>query len=225
MKSKTFYHGGFVTATCVEASDTHTGKYEWEAGVAKIHFTTQIKELTKVTLETVKGAKMVCAGETGTGEYAGLKTVRDVILSFTGCELVKGSVQCTSAGAAAGEVVSQPLEGILGIEELGATPVANKIGLDLYPAGKTGPVMAFACAGTSASIKGSVIVPVAENKTSLTNIWKPVATKGRQQPESFLGAPVDVLEETLNGATPEQIGLKLTTTQTSEEPVEITTVF
>ncbi len=225
VKSKTFYHGGFTTATCLEASEPHTGKYEWEAGVAKTHFTTQTKELSKVTLETVKGAKMVCAGETGTGEYAGLKTVRDVILSFTGCELVKGSVTCTSAGAAAGEVVSQPLEGILGVEELGATSAANKIGLDLYPVGKTGPFMTFACAGTTASIKGSVIVPVAENKTSLTNIWKPVATKGRQQPEHFLEAPVDVLEESLNGATPEQIGLKLTTTQTSEEPVEINTVF
>ena len=225
VKAKTFFHGGFATATCLEASETHTGKYEWEAGVAKTHFTTQIKELTKVTLETVKGAKMVCAGETGTGEYAGLKTVRDVILSFTGCELVKGPVTCTSAGAAAGEVVSKPLEGILGVEELGATPAANKIGLDLYPVGKTGPLMTFACAGTSASIKGSVIVPVTENKTSTTNIWKPVATKGRQQPEDFLGAPVDVLEQSLNGATPEQIGLKLTTTQTSEEPVEVNTVF
>ncbi|HEY1834954.1 MAG TPA: Ig-like domain repeat protein, partial [Solirubrobacteraceae bacterium] len=225
VKSKTFYHGGFAAATCLEASESHTGKYEWEAGVAKAHFTTQIKEPTKVTLETVNGAKMVCAGETGTGEYAGFKTVQDVALSFTGCELVKGSVACTSAGAAAGEVVSHPLEGILGVEALGATPSANKIGLDLYPVGKTGPLMMFACAGTSASITGSVIVPVAENKMGIADVWKAVAAKGRQHPESFLEAPVDVLDESLNAATPEQIGLKLTSTQTSEEPVEINTVF
>lgn len=47
---------------------------------------------------------------------------------------------------------------------------------------------------------------------------------GRQQPEISL-SPGDVLEESLNDATPEQIALKLKTTQTSEEPVEINTVF
>ena len=33
------YHGGFTTSNCTSASPTHTGEYEWQAGVGKAGFT------------------------------------------------------------------------------------------------------------------------------------------------------------------------------------------
>ncbi len=85
--------------------------------------------------------------------------------------------------------------------------------------------MAFSCAGTTAAVQGSVLVPVAADKMLATATWKAAATKGKQKPEGFLGEPADILEESLNGAAPEQAGLSITTIQTGEEPVEINTVF
>jgi YVTN family beta-propeller protein len=222
--TKTVYHGGFTGAACLKASATDTGQYEWEPGVLKAHFTTEIKELTKVKLQTVKGSKVTCTGETSTGEYTGLKTVGGVVLTLTGCELASPKAKCASAGAAAGEIVTKQLEGVLGIDTLGETAAKNRIGLDLFPVGKTGPLMEFSCASTTVSVQGSVIVPVTGNKMLLTVTVKASATLGKQKPENFVGEPKDILEESFNGGRFEQTGLTLTTTQTNEEAVEVNSV-
>jgi YVTN family beta-propeller protein len=222
--TKTVYHGGFTAAACLLKSATRTGPYEWEAGVLKAHFTTKIKELTKATFETVKGPKVTCAGETSTGEYTGLKTVAGVVLTLTGCELVSTKSKCASAGGATGEVASGPLEGLLGVVTLGETAAKNKLGLDLFPVGKAGPLMEFSCAGTTVSVQGSVIVAVTADKMLLTATVKALAKKGLQKPENFVGGPKDILEESFNEAGFEQAGLTLTTVQTDEEPVEANSV-
>jgi hypothetical protein len=223
--SKTIYHGGFTAATCLKTSVSHGGQYEWEPGVLQRHFTTEIKESTKATLETVKGSKVNCTGETSAGEYTGMKTVGNVVLAFTGCELAQGKAKCASPGAAAGEVVSVPLEGMLGMETLGTTSASNKIGLDLYPAGKKGPLVVFDCASTTVLVQGSIIVPLTENKMLTVVTLKATTSKGIQKPESFVEEPVDVLEESFNGSNAEQAGLKITTVLTTEEAVEVNTVF
>jgi hypothetical protein len=223
--TKTVYHGGFTAATCLVKSGTHTGPYEWEAGVLKAHFTTKIKELTKVTLQTVKGSKVTCTGETSTGEYTSLKTVGGVVLALTGCELARLKAKCASAGRAPGEIVTKQLEGRLGIDTLGETAAKNKIGLDLFADGQTGSLMEFSCATTTVSVRGSVIVPVTANKMLLTVTVKASATTGKQKPENFVGEPKDILEASFSGGVFEQTGLTLTATQTNEEPVEVNSVF
>ena len=223
--TKVVYEGGFTSATCVLASETHTGKYEWKPGVLSRRFTTAIKGTTKVVLETVRGTRITCTGEVGVGEFLGLTQVRHVVFAFTGCEMPSAKVACASSGAAAGEVVTQPLEGSLGVIALGATAATNKIGLAFRPAGTSGTVMSFACAGSALVIKGAVVAPGAADKMLTANAWKAVESKGKQKPESFLGQPPAVLEASLNGGTPEQVGLSLTAVQASEEPVEINTVY
>jgi len=223
--TKTVYHGAFTAASCVKVSGTHTGHYEWESGVLNAHFTIKIKELTKVTLETINGAKVTCTGETGTGEYTSPKTVGGVVLKLTGCELTSGKAKCASSGAAAGEILAKPLEGVLGIDTLGTTAASNKIGLQLYPAGKTGPLMVFSCASTTVSVQGSFIVPVTADKMLLSSTLKAAAAKGKQRPESFVGGAKAILEESVNSAKPEQAGLTLTTILKNEELLEINTVF
>ena len=119
--------------------------------------------------------------------------------------------------------MSSPLEGVLGIEKLGASAGADKAGLDLFPAGKTGPVMEFSCGATTVSVQGSVIVPVKANKMALTQALKFKAKKGKQKPESFAAEPKDVLEASFDHAPLEQIGLTTTATLFAEEAVEVNT--
>jgi hypothetical protein len=216
--------GQYSTAACTVAATSLKFGFEWEAGPGpKAKFTTKIKEATLATFETVKKALVVCKGETSTGEYTGLKTVGNVVFTFTGCEM--GGVKCASAGAAEGEVLTNALEGALGIEKASTEgPVKNKIAMDLFPVGGTGPLTEFSCGATTVAIRGSVISPVLANKMNLTATVKYAAVSGKQKPEKFEGLPKDVLETSFGEAAFEQSALKLVTVQTNEEKIEINSV-
>jgi hypothetical protein len=214
----TVYHGGFTTASCEEESPTQSGKFEWHPGVVKTGFKTAIKPATTATLETTGKAKVTCTGESSAGAITGSKTVAGVVLKFTGCE--SAGQKCTSAGLAEGELESSSLEGVLGVERV--TEVLGKevqhIALDLYPAGKVGPFLQYACSGSAATtLGGSVLVPVSAGKMLTTAALKYAATAGIQKPERFEGGVPEVLTNSLF----EEVGLTLTSTQTNEEPIEI----
>jgi hypothetical protein len=212
--------GRFGSAACTGAAGSKT--YEWLSGAAKAHFSSSLKEGT-ATLQTSKAQKVICTGLSSHGDYTGAHTVGNVVMAFTGCELAK--VKCLSTGAKEGEIVSSVLEGQLGVISTGVTAVHNKVGLDLFPEGGT-HVADFACRGTAAVVRGSVIVPVTANKMLLTsNLVYAALAKGRQKPEAFLGMPKDILETSLGGASFEQSGLKAKLSQTSEEALEINSVI
>jgi hypothetical protein len=221
--NKTVYHGGFTTAKCVVESSTHTGHYEWEPGVEESAFETKLAGGSVRLESAVKAANVTCSGETSAGEYTGASTVGGVALSLTGCE--QAGARCSSAGAESGEIETNTLEGALGVIALGTTSATNKIGLDLYPVGKAGPLMEFACASTTVSVQGSVIVPVTADRALLSTKLKATASKGQQKPESLVGGPQDVLEESVDGAAFEPTGLSFTITQTNEEEVEVNSVL
>jgi len=211
--------GSYGDSACTSLGGS--GDFEWSAGVLTAAFTTKLTT-GSLTLETVKGTKVSCAGESGTGQYTGHRTVAGVVLTLTGC--ARSGEGCSSAGAGAGEVVSRSLEGVLGVEKLGTSPAKNKIGLDLFPAARTGALLEFACGSAALSVQGSVIVPVAANKMSLTSTLKFNASKGKQKPEAFVDGPKDVLEASLDKEPFEQAGLTLTSTQTNDEAVEVNSV-
>ncbi len=73
--------GDYANAGCTKPGGS--ARYRWTAGVSKAGFTTTLKS-GSVTLETVGGSKVTCAAEAGTGEYAGGKSVGDVVLTLTG---------------------------------------------------------------------------------------------------------------------------------------------
>ena len=146
-------------------------------------------------------------------------------MTLTGCELVSSKAKCSSPSASAGEIVSQALEGVLGIDSLGTTSATNKVGLDLYPAGKSAPLVSFACGADTLSVQGSFITPLTADKMLLTATQHAAASKGVQKPDGFLGQPLAGLEESLNGAAAEGAGLVFTITQANEEPVEINTTL
>ena len=80
-------------------------KYEWFPASAsaqplvKTHFTTKLKEKTEAKLLTASGNLITCTGETGAGEYTGRRTLGNMVLAFTGCQLA-GTGSCQSSGAA-----------------------------------------------------------------------------------------------------------------------------
>ena len=218
---KTVYRGGFTTATCLVTSETDTGKYNWSPGVLKAHFTTKLTSGSVKLESAVKTSKVTCTGETGAGEYTGLKTVGGEVITLTGCE--RSAEQCSS-GATAGEIVTSTLEGALGVVKLGASSSKNTIGLDLHPAGETSPVMEFSCGGSSVSVQGSVIMPISADKMLPALKLTAKASKGKQAPERFEGGPKDILEESIAGAPFEPIGVTVAITQTNEEDVEVNSV-
>jgi hypothetical protein len=213
--------GEYTAAGCLVESATHTGSYEWHPGVIKTGFTTAIAPATTATLETVNKAKVTCTGESSSGSITGSKTVGSTVVKFTGCQ--SSGAKCTSAGSAEGELETKQLEGVLGVEKI--TEAAGRetvhVALDVYPVGKAGPFLEYACSGGSpTTLSGSVIVPVSSGKMLKAMALKYAATAGVQKPQSFEGVPPDVLTNSLF----EGVGLTLTTTQTNEEPVEMNPV-
>lgn len=223
--TKTVYHGGFTAATCLRASATRTGKYEWEPGVVKAGFKTALKG-GAATLETALKVKVVCKTDSGVGAFSGTKEVTSVVLKFTGCESAGG--KCTTAGRAEGELETKTLEGTLGIERVAVKDgkETRHIALDLYPVGKTGPIMEYHCVGgVPITVTGAVLVPVTADKMFGSVPVKYTQTAGKQKPERFEGASTEVLTASLNGELHPQIGLTASLTQTNEELVEINAWF
>jgi hypothetical protein len=219
--------GAYEDSGC---TTTGTGKsYEWYSAfgsaqpLVKTGFSNAIKEGTTTTFETVSQSVVSCTGESATGEYTGNKTVGNMIVTFTGCKAFGTS--CTSEGAATGTVVTYSLEGVLGIEELGAEPVLDKIGEALFPVGHSGPIAELTCGGVPMAIAGTIISPVTANAMKLSAQVKSKAVKGKQRPENFVGEPPEVLTASIEGSPPEQAGETLTTIQTNEEKIEINSVL
>jgi hypothetical protein len=124
-----------------------------------------------------------------------------------------------------GEVVTNALEGVLGVEKRGSTASKDKVGLDLFPTGKEGLIAEFSCGSATVKLSGSVIGPIAAiDKMALTATLKFAGSRGKQVPEAFEGEPKDILESSFSGGAFEQTRLTLTATQTSEEEVEINAV-
>lgn len=220
--------GAYVDAGCTKTTG-ETGKaFEWYPAFGGAHplenvtFTIALKEATVATLETVGGLTMQCEGETGAGEYTGNKTIGNVVLKFTGCKA--SGVSCHSTGAAEGTIVTNTLEGVLGVEELAAEPVNYKIGQNLFPVGRTGPMASFTCNGVSLSITGSIISPLVSNQMKFSTQIKTKAAGGKQKPENFVGETPEPLMSKLNGEPAEQAGETMTTIQTSIEKVEVNSV-
>jgi phospholipase C len=210
------YRGRFETANnCSLASRTQLGRFEWSRGAVKAGFTTALTA-PRASLETINHVKVSCGGESSTGVISGAKTVANVVVKFTGCSSKAGS--CTTQGLAEGTLQTATLEGTLGWE---SRPL-QKVGLDLYPVGRSGPVLRYACGGgATTTLSGSVIAPVAVGKMLTTPALRFMAVGASQVPTGFEGGEPDVL----TNAFSEPVGLNLATQQTNEEPIEVNAAY
>ena len=195
--------GKFKNGGCTVASVPGEERFEWFPGVVKNKFRTANKPETLVTFESVGGAKITCTGESGQGEYSGLKTESGVVLTFTGCE--DSHLTCTTGGQPPGTITTASLGGELRVIKTGSTPAKNKVGIEWAPA--AGSAFAeFECGPLKFELAGSLIVPLPANAMKLSYTIKFVASKGMLK---------------LNG---EQGTLTMTMNLTNEEKLEASTV-
>jgi hypothetical protein len=219
--------GAYKDAGCIETGSSEKA-YEWYPAFGSAHplektgFSNALKEATLASLETVGTMTVSCEGESSTGKYTGNKTIGSVVVSFLKCTASGSS--CQSAGSPSGTIVTNSLEGVLGVEELAAEPVNYKIGEDLFPPGRSGSIASFSCGGIGLSISGSIISRVVTNSMRAMTQIKTKASEGKQKPESFVGETPDVLMTHIEGGASEQAGETLTTVQTNEEKIEVNSV-
>jgi hypothetical protein len=221
--------GTYSGATCLSAGGEK--KYEWYPAfgsakpLVKTHFTLAIKEKTTVKLVTQQSnAVFTCTGQTGSGEYTGNKTIGNVRLRLTGCSY--NLEACTSAGAAAGEVLPGVLKGELGVIKTSAEgPAKDLIGTDFRP--ESGELVAsMTCGSRSFVWKGAVIGEVKRNGMVSKAPIKFTAVKlHTQKPTQFVGGPEEFLVTQFGEGAPSGAGLTLTTNQTDEEKVEANSVL
>jgi phospholipase C len=208
--------GKFSSGTCTSPATPESFSYEWLQGPGPNRgFTTSARSESVPTLETAGRAKVKCVGETGSGEYTGLRTVGNLVIHFTGCKSL--TVACSSMGAAEGEIVTKTLQGVLAWENKTEKSVAQ----DVFPAEAGGPIAEATCGVVSLTVRGSVLASISQGRMSTAAILKYTQLDGKQRPEHLEGEPNDVLEASFAGGPFEQAGLSLAITQTSAEAIEV----
>jgi hypothetical protein len=167
--------------------------------------------------ETVSKIRATCKAGTNAGELTGPQTGK-ATLKLTGCEVF--SLKCSSAGAAPGEIVSNPLSMTLGY----INKAKKEVGISLEAT--TGDTVAeFTCGSVRVRETGSVIGRITPINKKVT-AGKPFTLKftqkgGKQKPTKFEGGPTDVLMASVNGGTPEEAGLSVKGEMTFTEVGEI----
>jgi hypothetical protein len=212
--SQEYWINEFKTNSCTTRSEKFA-PYSWFPAFGPLrplqrrHFTIAGGE---VKLETVGRTLISCKAETGAGEYTAAQSVAET-LTLTGCH--ESASGCQSEGAAAGEIRSTPLEGLLG------RLVKYKLGQELAAA--SGEVLAeFECAGTPVTVLGAVTGEVQkEDKMTTTVTWKAKEKKGTQGLAGLTGLPGAHPEVKVGAGSFEGAGLGASSSQTSEEEVEI----
>jgi len=187
--------------------------------------------------------KVECEKEASSGEATGKNKIANVHVAFTGCKTL--GAPCTSAGAAEGEIKTNPLKGELGY----INKSTKEVGVKLEPATKHGHFAAFECAVGLAIVVGvgnkkegaayppenkggndqilSPISPVNEMTSSYTQVYTVNYATGENIPNKFEGKPISLLEdyiETTAGhesSTWSRAGEEITNVNTPAEPGEI----
>jgi len=233
--------GKFKNSTCTVKSVPGEEKFEWypayiggvlnkEPGAKnpKLAYKSKNKEGSPppvIQLESVSGAVIKATGQTATGEVTGEKTNIAQNIIFTGVEF-KG-FKCKSTKPAAtneGEVKVEDLNGNINYEKKNVTePQKSKTANRFVP--KSGTTFTeFKCSLIPVVVRGAVLNPVSSNKMLIKATVKFAGSKGHQKPEKFEGGPKETLESSIEGGPFEQSDQVLTTVQTNEEKLEISTV-
>ncbi len=236
--------GRYKDSGCKTAAKVSTEqKFEWYPGFGpnakgeeqivppdKRQYKAVSKELTAIKLETVRSEGVTCTKQTSEGEFTGPRTNRNFNIVFTGCE--SAGMTCHSTNPKAtneGEILVKELDGVIGVEKLGATAATNKLANLFVPT--EGEIFTeFECSGLKLIVKGEVMVPITANKMLSSMTVKFTASKGVQKPLKFATDPAgtkrtlfsksNLLQEFV------QAGQTLTTIQsgTSGEKLEASTV-
>jgi hypothetical protein len=199
---------GYTSSKCTVAAEGAKAKYEWVPGAGKTKFETKGG---LGILESVNGQKVECKTESSTGEFfeGNNKEAGNMTIKFNEC--ISLSLACTSPGAAAGELITNDVEGLVGWEN----KALKKTDIELRP-GKSvssGLFIEFNCGGLVVKVKGAVLVPVKNDAMKTSEILKYVAKAGKQKPEKWEESSGKViLEASFKEGPYEQSGQQITST-------------
>jgi hypothetical protein len=186
--------GEFAEGACAEV-DQKKGKAAGKYELANGSFTAAAGR----TVLEVGSEKIECSGGTGAGELSSPEKGSET-LTLNGCEQKASS--CSSTGAAAGTIVSFPLEVIA----LQGTE-AGKFELALAAA----QFASFSCGATSYAIEGAAVGPLTGAVNDMSSTTQTSFTSGGSQ-------LID-----LSGSTEVAAQLTMSLTTTSRQPLEINT--
>jgi hypothetical protein len=191
------------------AEDGECGNHSGGA-IAK-RLTRQACEATGNERVTFTSAFVSCAEEHSSGEASGTNEVKNVAVTFKGCNLM-GAAPCQNG--APEEIKTNALKGKLGWLNKKASP--KEVGVSLEPVKKNGAFVAFECPGLGLS----VVVGVGNSKEGAAHV------QGTKYPLGCTGAcPGATPEEEKHGGydsiiSPIKPVNKMTTTYEQEYKVE-----
>jgi hypothetical protein len=180
---------GYSDSKCTkEATEAKKGTYEWVPGAkaGENEFTTSGGT---ATLLTTKGESVTCSSEKSKGTYklGGNNKEEETTVEFAGCK--SNGLTCTTVGKSPGELVTEPLIGIVGFEkEPKVGDKTRKTVLQLHPAKSGGHFIDFKCTealtievrGNNAN--GGILAPIKNDKMTSTEALKYKQAKGIQKP-------------------------------------------
>jgi hypothetical protein len=159
------YTGHYNDKKCTSKDEAGEGKYElepWNLG-SKTEKTGKGGKLKKFKgksgtafLEVVGLGPVTCSKGADEGEFTGPKTVGNINVTFTGCELNK--IKCESEGAKVGEIKTTTLKGEIGyFDERFETAVTKGVAIKL--SAQSGVLLAehVSCGSILFQVKASVI--------------------------------------------------------------------
>lgn len=178
-----------------EAEKLKKANYEWlpgaVAGDNKFSTTGGV-----ATLLTVKGESVTCESEESTGEYTvgGNNKEETTTVTFKKCS--SGGLTCTTEGKAAGELVTNPLTGIVGFEkEPKVGDKTRKTVLQLHPTAAGTHFIDFKCtAALTIEVRGDqeapngkngILVPIKNDAMKFEESLKYTQSKGIQKPTTW----------------------------------------
>jgi hypothetical protein len=219
--------GVFENSGCTKKAAT-SGKYEWLPGAVKGGFTMTLAPEFGVVMETAKGRPLACKGAHGSGVVSSPTTVSHVSVTFTECESTQ-LVECGGPGLLPREVVTQELDGSLGVYKAEVEPQRDKVAVEWKTEAPTGNLIAeWECTGGQLlQLSGSVLHQVPTGKMSATVKEAFRQAKGEQAPECFLPCTRDERNMYLShnkGLPIEEIAWGTTFVTTYEEPLEVNPV-
>jgi hypothetical protein len=195
--------GVFSDATC-ENEEAKAGKgkeFVWvPQKEAAYTATTGVATLKSFTPEGVELPAVECKKSKAKGKETATKTKGEIV-TFEEC--ASAGEKCTGGkGAKAGQIITFPLEGTLGIIKTETDPVDEVIGEDIVGTGPGGKSSEFKCGANAIETKGSVIgevTPVEAKAATTSKVIFAEGAPGHQAIESFEGGPKDTLETEING--------------------------
>ncbi len=211
----------FSNAKCTKSATGSKARYAWKTEIAKPGFTITAR---RVEIQSHEHTHIACTSASGEGHYFQFGT-EGVVITFKGCALTElegkqppENPECSSEGAASGEVTTEPRGGELGISANIEGTKEGALGLEIVP-----KLSAATCAGVTTQLFGEAIglmTPAAKMTSKSKLKFAVVELEGneRQNPFRFVGQPNEVLELCVEFCS--QAVVRGVFSITNEEPVE-----